>query len=89
MADDDKPRQYLAANVRRRRERLGISQDELASRAGVDERYVRRVESAAGVDVRISTLAKLATALECSVGSLLKPAKPVTRRVGRPPSKKR
>jgi transcriptional regulator with XRE-family HTH domain len=81
---EQKPRQSLAANVRRRRERLGISQEDLADRAQLDTRFVRRVEASRGIDVRISTLAKLARALGCTPGALLRHALPVVRRPGRP-----
>lgn len=69
---DQNLRLSLAANVRRRRIRLGISQEELADRAQLDTRFVRRVESATGIDARISTVAKLAGALGCTSGALLR-----------------
>lgn len=81
-------RQFLAANVHRHRVHLGWSQEELADRAGLDVRFVRRVESSAGTDVRLSTLLKLAEALDCAPGDLLVPATPVKRRPGRPSTKR-
>lgn len=78
---------YLAANVRRQRERLGISQEELADRAGVDTRYIRRMESSGGIDVRLTTLLKIATALEYEACELLRPAEPVEKKPGRPRKK--
>lgn len=83
-ASSDVLQHYLAANVRLQRERLGISQEELADRTGVDTRYVRRMESKTGIDVRLSTLRKLAEALECEPGELVRMAVPVEKKAGRP-----
>lgn len=71
-------------NVRRLRERLDLTQEELAERVGVDARYIRRLESVGGLDIRVSTLARLSEALECSMGALLRPACPEKKSPGRP-----
>src|ERR1700744_3457539 len=83
------PRQSLAANVRKRRDELGYSQEKLADRAGLDTRFLRRIEAVAGSDVRVSTLMKLAAALRCDPGALLVPTRmpPAPRRSGRPRKK--
>jgi transcriptional regulator with XRE-family HTH domain len=64
-------REILAANLRRRRQQQGLSQEELAYRANVDRTYVSALERgvyAATVDV----LDRLARALDVEVWELLK-----------------
>lgn len=74
---------YLAANVRRRRNALKLTQEAFAERAGIDLRFFRFVEQ--GVkDVAVSSLVRLATALNCEPAELLQPADPVERKPGRP-----
>lgn len=58
--------ELLALNLRRIRVSKGISQDELALRAGVERAYVGHIERAAK-NPTVQTLAKLATGLECEV----------------------
>jgi transcriptional regulator with XRE-family HTH domain len=65
-------RDILARNVRKMRRRLGLSQEELAFRAGIDRTYVSMIErsvNAATVDV----LEALAKALDASPSELLQP----------------
>lgn len=57
-------------SVRTRRTRLGISQEELAERAGLHRTYVCDVERGAR-NVSLESIEKLARALEVSVPSLL------------------
>jgi len=74
---------YLAANVRRRRNALKLTQEEFAEKAGLDLRFFRFVEQ--GVkDVAVSSLVRLAAALNCDPADLLQRAEPVERRPGRP-----
>jgi transcriptional regulator with XRE-family HTH domain len=64
-------REILARNVRRRRRTLGVSQEELAHRAGVDRSYVSHVERcvyAATVDV----IEQLAVAMDIEPAELLR-----------------
>lgn len=75
--------EFLAANVRRRRVRLGLTQEALAEAAGIDSRFVRRVE-AARVHMVLDTLFRLAEALAVRPGTLLRPAARISRRPGRP-----
>lgn len=54
-------REVLALNLRKRRQAQGLSQEELAHRAGVDRTYVSALERsvyAAGIDV-IDSLARV------------------------------
>ncbi|MFI5298792.1 MAG: helix-turn-helix domain-containing protein [Polyangiales bacterium] len=73
----------IAANVRRLREARGLSQAELAERAGVDFRAVQRVETAE-VNSRVTVLVALAVALDATMLDLLEPAPLTPRRRGRP-----
>lgn len=75
---------YVAANVRRRRERLGLTQEELAAAAEIDLTYLQRIERAsANPSVRV--LAQLAQALDLAPGLLLRKREPLPRRkAGRP-----
>ncbi|HVF74166.1 MAG TPA: helix-turn-helix transcriptional regulator [Acidimicrobiales bacterium] len=63
--------QKLALRVRRRRKELGLSQEALALKAGLQRSHVGHVEQAKR-DVRFSTLVKLAFALGIDLGELLK-----------------
>ncbi len=58
--------ELLAHNLRRIRVSKGISQDELALRAGVERAYVGHIERAAK-NPTVQTLSKLATGLGCDV----------------------
>lgn len=65
-------RQVLAANMKRLRRAVGLSQEELALRAGLDRTYIsslERCQYAASVDV----LAKLAQELGVTPAELLGP----------------
>jgi len=65
-------RRILAVNLRRHRERAGLSQEDLAERAAVDRTYVSALERelyAASVDV----LDRLADGLGVESWQLLKP----------------
>ena len=76
--------QYVAANVRRLRERLDLSQQEFADEAfGGDVRRLQRLE-AGSYDVRLSTLASLAKHLRVSAAALLRKSTLKRRQVGRP-----
>ena len=57
--------------LRARREELGISQAELAKRAGISRGYLIRVE-AARQDPTLGMLEKLAKALKVKVADLVK-----------------
>ena len=63
---------FFAANVRRRRVALGLSQEKLAELAGVHRTYVGMIERSEK-NVRIYNIERLATALDIRPGSLLDP----------------
>jgi transcriptional regulator with XRE-family HTH domain len=63
-------RQVVGRNVRQNRERLGVSQEELAFRAGLHRTYVSGVER--GVrNPTVLIVGRLAKALEVEPGALL------------------
>ena len=70
--ESDDLRPILATNLRRLRESKGISQEELASRAGLHRTYVGAVERAER-NITLATLQRLADALEVDPVSLLVP----------------
>ena len=60
----------FAANLRRRRKELGLSQEQLGTRANIQMADISRYENG-GRDPRISTVARLAAALDVPVALLL------------------
>jgi transcriptional regulator with XRE-family HTH domain len=64
-------REILARNVRRRRRALGLSQEELAHRAGIDRTYVSHIERSIHA-VTIDVLDQLGLALDVAPGDLLR-----------------
>jgi transcriptional regulator with XRE-family HTH domain len=74
---------YIAANVRRLRTRLGLTQAELAELAGFNGRHLQRIERGQ-VDLKVASLGELAEALGVAPGVLLRPAKLEPSRPGRP-----
>lgn len=63
---------YFGASVRRLRFRLGISQEELASRANLHRTYIAGIERG-GRNITLKSIEKLAKALQVSTASLLSP----------------
>ena len=62
----------IARNIKRYRDKLGISQDKLSKMAEVTLHTITKIESGATPDPRIETLRKIAGALEIKVDDLLK-----------------
>jgi transcriptional regulator with XRE-family HTH domain len=54
----------IARNLRKRRRAIGLSQEELANRAGLHRTYVSAVERGER-NLTVGSLEKLAVALEC------------------------
>jgi transcriptional regulator with XRE-family HTH domain len=67
---EDCSRAKLGANLRDARERLGLTQEQVAERCGVHATEVSRIK-AGKRDPRISTLLRLAKAVEVKPGRLL------------------
>ena len=64
------PRERIAAKIKRLRERRGLTQHELAEKAGIGRSYLARLETARQ-DPTLSTLEKIAKALRVKVAKLL------------------
>ena len=62
----------IARNMKKYRNKLGISQDKLSKMAEVTLHTITKIESGATPDPRIETLRKIAAALEVKVDDLLK-----------------
>lgn len=78
---------YAGARVRRQRERLGLTQQQLADRIGHGTvRALQRIE-AGMTDMSITSMVRIADELGISPSSLLRPTKPLVRRAGRPKKK--
>ncbi|MEX0973253.1 MAG: helix-turn-helix transcriptional regulator [Solirubrobacterales bacterium] len=60
----------LGTNLRQARERLGLTQEQVAERSGVHSTEVSRIEGGKR-DPKISTLERLARAVEVEPGRLL------------------
>jgi transcriptional regulator with XRE-family HTH domain len=75
--------EFIAANVRRLRSRLGLSQAALAEKAGLNVRWLQDVE-VAKVDLRIQTLVRLASALEVQPARLFRRTTLQIAKPGRP-----
>lgn len=56
----------MANNVKKIREKRGMTQEQLSERAGVSRITISQLENGAN-DVRLGTLKRIAEALECSV----------------------
>ena len=61
--------------VRTRRNRMGISQEELAARAGLHRTYIADIERGAR-NPSLESISKLASALEVSMSALFSPSPP-------------
>jgi transcriptional regulator with XRE-family HTH domain len=75
MADETGIIKAVAANVRRLRKALRLSQEELGFEAGVDRTYVSQVERGTR-NITIVVLARLARALKTTPDRLLRPGQP-------------
>ena len=68
----DKDLPTIAKNMKKYRDKLGISQDKLSKIADVTLHTITKIESGATPDPRIETLRKIAAALDIKVDDLLK-----------------
>jgi len=69
MANNNSP---LAKNIKKYRNKLGISQDKLSKLANVTLHTLTKIESGATSDPRIETVNKIANALGVKLDDLMK-----------------
>ena len=62
----------IAKNIKKYRNKLGISQDKLSKLAGVTLHTIAKIETGSTPDPRIETLRKIADALGVGVDDLIK-----------------
>ena len=62
----------IADNIKKYRNKLGVSQDKLSKLADVTYNTIIKIESGANVNPTIETLSKIAKALNVSVDDLIK-----------------
>jgi len=67
---DTSIRLKLGSRIRELRNQLGYTQTKLAERAGIDYKYLQRVEGKAPPALKIDTIAKLAKALKVPIKDL-------------------
>lgn len=78
-------RTAIAANIRGRREALGLSQEALAEAAELSAIYVATLEQARETsNPTLKALVAIATALDCELRDLAEPAELEPRSAGRP-----
>jgi DNA-binding XRE family transcriptional regulator len=62
----------ISKNIKKHREKLGISQDRLSKLADVTYNTIIKIESSANINPTIDTLTKIAKALNVKVDDLIK-----------------
>jgi transcriptional regulator with XRE-family HTH domain len=70
MNRQSSPAADLGRTIRAERRRAGLTQAELARRAGIASNHLSRLESGEKIDPRFATIAKLALALNVSLDRL-------------------
>jgi len=67
-----KEKSTIGKNIKKYREKLGISQDKLSELAGMTFHTITKIESGTTPDSRIETVKKIADALGVSIDDLMK-----------------
>lgn len=62
----------IAKNIKKYRDKLGISQDKLSKLAGVTLHTIAKIETGSTPDPRIETVKKIAKALKITLDDLIK-----------------
>jgi len=62
----------IAHNIKKYRQKIGLSQDKLSKIAGVTLHTITKIESGATLDPRVETAKRIANALGCTIDELLK-----------------
>ena len=68
----DKTTKSLAKNIKKYRQKLGLSQDKLSKLADVTLHTITKIESGSTLDPRVETVKKISDALGCKIDDLLK-----------------
>ncbi len=67
-----KEKSTIGKNIKKCRQKLGISQDKLSKLAGMTFHTITKIESGATPDPRIETVKKIANALGVSIDDLMR-----------------
>jgi transcriptional regulator with XRE-family HTH domain len=67
-----KEKSTIGKNIKKYREKLGISQDKLSKLAGMTFHTITKIESGATPDPRIETVKKIADALGVGIDDLIR-----------------
>ncbi|MBA7521102.1 hypothetical protein ES705_13204 [subsurface metagenome] len=67
-----KEKSTIGKNIKKYRQKLGISQDKLSKLAGMTFHTITKIESGATPDPRIETVKKIADALAVSIDDLMR-----------------
>lgn len=62
----------IAKNIKKYRDKIGISQDKLSKMAGVTLHTIAKIETGSTPDPRIETVKKIAKALKITLDDLIK-----------------
>jgi transcriptional regulator with XRE-family HTH domain len=87
MNNEESVRRNIGLRFAEKRLQLGLTQDALASKAGVTGGYIRQIEGG-WKDMRVSTLCKLADIVHCSVKELFSIPRRKKQKPGRPRNRK-
>jgi transcriptional regulator with XRE-family HTH domain len=68
----DKEKNNIARNIKKYRNKLGISQDALSKKANLAFHTIAKIEAGSTPDPRIETVKKIADALGVSLDDLMK-----------------
>ena len=60
----------LARRIKQRRRQVGMTQEELSAKTGLDYKYVQRIEGKNPPAIRVDTIAKIAKALNTTPSKL-------------------
>ena len=67
----DNIRLDLARKIKQRRQQTGMTQEELATKTGLDYKYVQKIEGKNPPAIRVDTISRIAKALNTSPAKLL------------------
>ena len=62
---------HVGKRVKELRKKLGLTQEELAEKTGLDYKYLQRIEGKSPTNLKLETIEKFAKALKVSPAKLL------------------